>query len=146
METDNYATDIAQICSSGFFYFFDPEWKPEDLRIRVRIYRPVEDDFELFVEQDAEIAGPLRNDPATLQFLVNLKPKQAPKPGRYLCRADCFDKSGEEEKLLASNAVFITFVDVAKSLTPPEKVSNRSQSARTHRFTRTTRIAQDARR
>jgi hypothetical protein len=138
-EENNYATNIPNIAGMGFFYFFDPQWNPEDLRIRVRIYRPVKDNFEIFLEDDAEIGAPLLNDPATLQYLVNLKPKKAPTAGKCLYRVDCFDIRDEKEKLLASNAVFITFVDAAKPAGKDEPVSVRPRPARAQRTARATR-------
>jgi len=116
VDEHNYITDITNIGGMGYFYFLDKKWTADDLRIRVRIYHPVKEDFELFLEQDAEIGAPFQNEPATLQYIVNLKPTKAPKPGKYLYRVDCFDKTGEKEKLLASNSVFITFVERQRPL------------------------------
>ena len=132
MEKNNYFSGIANVGGIGYFYFLDKEWKPEDLRIRIRIYRPVEEGFELFQQQDAEIGQPLPNEPATLQFLVNMKPKKAPKPGKYLYRVDCFDKSGKVETLLASNSIFITFTDAK----PPGPQANGNRPARMQRVSR----------
>jgi|GEM_PF-1402841 len=112
-EGTRYINGIANLGGMGYFYFYG-QWKAEDLRIRVRIYRPTGDDFELFQEQDAEIGAPLLNDPASLQYVINMKPKEAPKPGKYVYRVDCLDVRGEEEKLLATESVFITFVDDRK--------------------------------
>ena len=146
VDEDKYGTDIANVAGMGLFYFFDPEWKPEDLRIRVRIYRPVKDDFEVFLEDDAQIGPPLGGDPATLQWGMNLKVTKAPTPGKYLYRVDCFDTTGEAEKLLASNAVFITFVGDApnkKQLPQADKTDGastvRPRHARMHHASRTTR-------
>jgi acetyl esterase/lipase len=99
----------SNVAGVGYFYFFK-EWQPDDLRIRVRLYRPVENNFELFQERDAQIGAPLGGDLASLQYLGDLKPKEALVPGKYLYRVDCFDKTGTEEKLLATSSVFITFV------------------------------------
>lgn len=135
-EEDKFSNTIPNIAGMGLFYFFDPEWKPADLRIRIRIYRPIDDDFELFLEGDAEIGPPLLNDPATLQFGINLKNNKAAKPGRYLYRVDCFDIRDEKEKLLASNAVFITFVDPKKAAGKDEPVSVRHRPARAQHVSR----------
>ena len=137
-EDDKYAATIANVAGTGYFYFLDKEWRPAELRIRVRIYRPVNGDFELFQEQDGEIGAPFPDEPATLQFLFNVQSKKAPKPGKYLCRVDCFDKTGEEEKLLASNAVFVTFVEVRKNNEPGIEAS-KPRSARTYRVSRISR-------
>lgn len=89
METDKYAT-TSNVASIGYFYFLDRARKPEDLRIRVQIYRPANGDFELFQEDDAEIGAPLGRDPATLQFLNHGKAQESsqtgkvPVPGRLL--------------------------------------------------------------
>jgi hypothetical protein len=133
MEQDKYSADIANIPGDGYFYSLDKEWKPEDLRIRIRIYRPVRENFEVFQEQDAKVGGPLANEPATLQFSLDMKLKKHPAPGTYLYRVDCFDKTGKEEKLLASNAVFITFV---KGERDPGPQASGHRSIRTQRVSR----------
>jgi hypothetical protein len=136
-EEDKYSTG-ANVASVGYFYFLDREWKPEDLRIRVRIYRSADGGFELFQEQDAEIGHSLPREPATLQYGITVKPKKAPKPGIYLFRVDCLDTTGKEEQLLASNSVFLTFVEVRKN-NEPEVQASKPRSARINRVSRISR-------
>ena len=125
-EQDKYSVNMSNIGGMGYFCFPDKERRAEDLRIRIRIYRPVNGDFELCQEQDAEIGKPFPNEPATLQYIINLKRKQPLKPGKYLYRADCFERTGKEEKLLASDSAFMTFVELEK---PPGVQAHRARGS-----------------
>jgi hypothetical protein len=99
---------------------------------------PCRGGFDLFQEQDAKIGEPYENEPATtLQWAIDLKLKKVPEPGKYLYRVDCFDRTGKEEKLLASNSVFITFVKAEKE---PGPQANRSRPSKKQRVLRTRRF------
>jgi hypothetical protein len=105
---------------AGYGVVFIPQAVTKDeLRVRLRMYRPVEGDFELFQEETGEIGTPYRAQPGTHQFLFNLRRKVQMQPGKYLVVAECFDISDEKPRLLTSDSVFLTAVVVGEKKNAP---------------------------
>jgi hypothetical protein len=103
----------SQIAGAGFVHMPEAE-KKEDFEVRVRLYRPIAGDFEVIREVVAEIGPGFRDEASTWQYKFNLNLERAVSEGKYLLWVDCFDKSVEEPKLLASASEFVTLAELAK--------------------------------
>jgi hypothetical protein len=122
LESDKYHIG-SNIAGTGILFMPQANAK-EDLSVRVRMYRPVEGDFEVFQEETTNAGIPFPAQPGTYQYAYDLQRKGLlMKPGKYVYRIDCFDVSDDKPKLLASSSVFLTAVDAnAKNAAPDGKL------------------------
>ena len=119
-ETTKWGLDVANIAGMGILFMPQINGK-EDLAVRVRMYRPVEGDFEVFQEETAEVGTPFPAQPGTYQYLLNLPRQVLLKPGKYLVRVDCFDISDDKPALLGSDSVFFTAVEAKPKNADPQR-------------------------
>jgi hypothetical protein len=103
----------SQIAGAGYVFMPEAE-KKEDFEVRVRLYRPIEGDFEVVREAIAVLGAGFRDEPSTWQYKFSLNLEKPVPKGEYLLWVDCFDKSARRQGLLASASQFVT---VAKTVT-----------------------------
>jgi hypothetical protein len=97
----------------------DKQKKPDDLSVRVRLYRPVRGGLEVAQEETGEVIVGFENAPDTFPYLFNLKRKgKYLTAGTYLLRVDCFEQGDKKQKTLLSASVFLSIVDI-NAFPPP---------------------------
>jgi hypothetical protein len=95
----------SRAAGTGFLFMPDAE-KKEDLQVRVRLYRPIDGDFEVIREVNAEVGPGPR--PSTWRYEFHLNLEKPVREGRHVLWVDCFDKSTRRAGLLASASAFVT--------------------------------------
>jgi hypothetical protein len=95
----------SRAAGTGFLFMPEAE-KKEDVQVRVRLYRPIDGDFEVIREVIAEV-GP-GHRPSTWRYEFHLNLEKPVREGKYLLWVDCFDESTRRAGLLASASAFVT--------------------------------------
>jgi hypothetical protein len=100
-----YAT-LSEIAGSGHLYVSGVD-RREDLEIRVRLFRPRDDNFDLVVAIKGQITGGIPSEKGTCRFTFDFKGEDPLNDGTYLLEVECADTSPRVPKRVGSASQFL---------------------------------------
>ena len=105
IEREKYA-DTANMAVTGYLYLPNRDDEPKSFYVRVRLYRPADGKFVIAQETTAEVK-PAKREKGVYSFLGDINRKVPFKPGQYLLRVDCRDKTVKNRPVIATQSVFV---------------------------------------